>query len=418
MSGDVSIDFGSSLYYFEDRLRSLFGKDPATKEWNDKIRKRLHFAFEQARWVQCIGMAEPIPINQIYQPVQLSSPSRGIADVLDIIRMKQNAVLFAGPGHGKSTLLNWLSVRLFKNSSVTPLLFILRSAGAVSDLSEVVDRLCKGKRLEGSKEARPLFLVDGYDEIDVPSRKSVSATLTAMKAENVGNFILTCRTFYDVYDLAAPHFSLAPFLIDDTLKFIKAFSLAFEVRIDAEALVAELKRRGFEDFLSHPLMLTLICILKSSSLPDLPRNSLGLLKRVFDTLTMRWDQSRGIKRRSTNPLDGEDRVKCLMRIAFDMRELQAREEFVESSIREHLGMIQRRGIDPRTLLKEMAQWYGVLVPTEQDKWQFVHRSIHDYLAARFWVESGRFKPREHSVWDARIAYALCLSPDDVTWGAL
>jgi hypothetical protein len=76
-----------------------------------------------------------------------------------------------------------------------------------------------------------------------------------------------------------------------------------------------------------------------------------------------------------------------------------------------LALIQRKNVDERQVLRECAQWYGVLVPADGDKWQFAHRSIQDYLAARFMVENGRFNPARVRVWNARAAYAACLSHD-------
>lgn len=414
MNGDVSVDFGSALFYLEDRIRTLFGKDPETQAWTHKLHQQLRSALEQARWVQCVGMPEPIPIEAIYQPLNLIARSRE-TDVFELIRQQENAIVFAGPGRGKSTLLNWLYIRLLPHDNIIPLLFILRSQDAVASLAEFVARLSAGKSKDILKKKRPLLLIDGYDEVEVEDRKSISRSLTLLKSAKLGGFILTCRTFYDIYDLAAPQYYLSSFTDDDSIKFIEMFSKGLDADIDPTSLVAELRRRGFRDFLLHPLLLCLICILKTGPLPDLPNNTLGLLKRVFDTLTLRWDQSRGINRRSAHRLDGEERVRCLMRIAYKMSELREGQEMIEGVIREHLQMIQRRGIDARGLLREMAQWYGVLVPVEQDRWQFVHKSIHDYLAARYWVESGRFTPANVVTnWDARVAYASCLSPD-ATW---
>jgi len=41
------------------------------------------------------------------------------------------------------------------------------------------------------------------------------------------------------------------------------------------------------------------------------------------------------------------------------------------------------------------------VPADGDKWQFAHRSIHDYLAARFSVEKGHFDPTKVRVESRR-----------------
>jgi hypothetical protein len=181
--------------------------------------------------------------------------------------------------------------------------------------------------------------------------------------------------------------------------------------MDAGKLLDALRARGLWDFATHPLMLTLICMLKTSTLPELPQNSLYLLKRAFDTLTFRWDEQKGVRRRSTIPVDGEDRVSCLMRIAHQMAGLIAAQDQVEAYARYFLKLLQRPNIDPRRLLAEIAQWYGVLVPADGDKWQFAHRCIHDYLAARFTVEKGYFDPTKVRVWNSRAAYSVCLMHD-------
>src|SRR5450755_3918485 len=100
-----------------------------------------------------------------------------------------------------------------------------------------------------------------------------------------------------------------------------------------------------------------------------------------------------------------------MRVAYKMMELRASQEEVEGFVREYLRLSQHETADAREVLLDTARWYGVLVPTEVDEWEFVHRSIHDYLAARFWVESGSFRPASVRSWTTRVAYAACLSPN-------
>jgi hypothetical protein len=67
-------------------------------------------------------------------------------------------------------------------------------------------------------------------------------------------------------------------------------------------------------------------------------------------------------------------------------------------------------VDARKALLETAKFYGILVPTE-DGWEFVHRTVHDYLAASYWVETGGFASVKKYQWTARTAYAACLSQD-------
>ena len=419
MSEGISIELGSLANYLEDRTRRMFGKDADTLDWLNRLQRRGKIGLEQAGWVQCVGMEKPIRIDQIYQPIDLEgnydgavSNTRGRTNVFTLLKQEKDAVIFAGPGRGKTTLLNWLLLTLLRANENTPLLFLLRTEKAVEDLSELVQRLATGQKTGIPRGDRIILLVDGYDEIDEIQRKAVSDALAQFRSLGIGNFCLTCRTFYDVYELKVSHYRLSAFSYDDSFKFVSAFADCYGCDIDAKRLLETLKSRGLWDFATHPLMLTLICMLKTSTLPELPQNSLHLLKRAFDTLTFRWDEQKGVRRKSRLAVDGEDRVSCLMRIAYQMNGLISTQEQVEAYARYFLKLLQRKiHIDPRQLLQEIAQWYGVLVPADGDKWQFAHRSIHDYLAARFLTEIGNFDPSKERVSNSRAAYAVCLSHD-------
>jgi hypothetical protein len=408
MGPDISLHLGSLASYFEDLARRTFGTDAETLDWNARLSRRTRLAAEQAKWVQCVGMAQPIRIENIYQPIDVESFGRSVT-IQNLLEASTSSIIFAGPGFGKSTLLNRLYVDLLSRTEFIPYLFVLRSPNATEDLTEFVQRLTSRKKT--SRKGRLVLLVDGYDEVSREDRVAISSALADFKAAEVGMFFVTCREFYDVYELKVPHYTLKSFEHQHQIGFIMAFCSNYQKPIDPEALLRQLKQRNLLEFARHPLLLTLICILESGPFPELPTNSISLLKRVFDTLTLRWDQQKGVLRESTVPLDGEDRVRCLMRVAYRMTDLVVKQEQVEGFAREFLTLAQRKHVDAREMLREVAQWYGVLVPTSDNMWQFVHRSIHDYLAARFWVESGTFNPKTVREWNSRSAYAACLSPD-------
>jgi hypothetical protein len=50
--------------------------------------------------------------------------------------------------------------------------------------------------------------------------------------------------------------------------------------------------------------------------------------------------------------------------------------------KEQLDLLQFDKVDPRQVLMETAQFFGVFVPSEEG-WEFVHRTLHDFLAAQF-----------------------------------
>jgi hypothetical protein len=103
-------------------------------------------------------------------------------------------------------------------------------------------------------------------------------------------------------------------------------------------------------------------------------------------------------------------MSCLMSIAATQASPVYSEFDALKLVQSYLLSLHRDDIDPHLMLYEMAQFFGFFVPPAPGKWEFVHRTIQDYLAARFIVESGRLR-EVSSDFDFRAAQAACITPD-------
>jgi hypothetical protein len=417
MNGDVSFDVGSAIPYLVDSLKSLFGKDSLSVSARHRFEHLSKISIDIASHVQCIGMWKPIPISKIYQqtrlydsPVYNNEEEIKYIEISRIIENDENIVVTAGPGDGKTVFTHWIFMHLINVKKYTPMLFTLRLPDSISSLEIFIEDL-KNVKYFSTKNTKIILLIDGYDEVGKKDREKISGILRVFRSLRIGKFILTCRSHYELFDLQASQYWIAKFNKNDALGFCENFMQAYGVETDIPAMLLELERKGFKSFTEHPLMLALVCILRSTPRLGLPRSSLGLIRRAIDTLTLRWDDSKGIVRDSAMPLDGEERVRCLMRIAYELDKLVGPESIILGSIMKHLKRQQVGGVDARKLLKELSQWYGLLVPVSLEDWTFTHRTIHDFLAARFWVESGEFSLNTIQSWDTRAAYAMCTVPD-------
>jgi hypothetical protein len=155
---------------------------------------------------------------RIYQPTRLSLESpktipktRDTTDFWSVLNEETDTVIFAGPGHGKTTLLHWVYYKLFQDKSWFPLLYTLRWPNAVADLEEFVRELGNSKAHQRLRKTRIVLLVDGYDEISLEERKLVSAALREFSNLKLGNYYLACRTFYDIIDLKARYYYIDDF---------------------------------------------------------------------------------------------------------------------------------------------------------------------------------------------------------------
>jgi len=160
-------------------------------------------------------------------------------------------------------------------------------------------------------------------------------------------------------------------------------------------------------------MLALVCIIFSSKQKTiLPTTTMGVLRRALDILIWKWDDSKGIERKSKYSIDGYERFQCLMFIAYNMPDLVCDYKLIYNATSSYLNKRQYNSVNIQLFLEEITQWYGLLIPIGHDeKWTFVHRSIHDYLAARYWVESGVFSKSKDHYWDTRASYAMSMIPE-------
>jgi hypothetical protein len=213
---DVSIDVGSAFPYMVDRFLAIFGKDAITREAEEFVRRLFRVATEQAALVQIIGMDKPVPILSIYQPTRLMARQQTTdTTVTDVLEAEQDVIIFGGPGRGKTVLAHYLFATLGQTKRV-PILITLRWPTAVTDLRRIVE-LLENDRLRRLKWRKVVLIVDGYDEIDTDSRIAVTASLREFVALEIGTFLLTCRSFYDVVDLKAFSYDIAPFTLPDQM---------------------------------------------------------------------------------------------------------------------------------------------------------------------------------------------------------
>lgn len=427
-----------TIEYGVQKFLKLFGKDSASVELRNWFKGLQETALTQTAAVHCLGMRKPLPFESVYQPTRLivgpdesdrlaaesayvwddrvsRSILRGRAfgeksiTIKDFLQRDQDALVFGGPGWGKTTFLHHVFRSKMRDDDVLPVLISLRRPTAVEDLERYVGECSQIQKRQ--HRACTLLLVDGYDEVSIEHRKRVSEALLRFQALRAGKFYLTCREYYQVSQLAAPEVRLEAFTRDDQVRFVGVFLSAFSaIRDDPEVVVSQLEQRGFAEFLSHPLLLTLACIVRTSSTSVQPRSALRLLERALEVLCLQWDEQKSIDRQRTTPLDGHDRVRILKHVAYRARSPFVKRQRAEEIVRRQLTLLAMDRVDPREALIEIARFYGILVPTE-DGYEFVHRTIHDFLAAKQWVESGEFAQQSTYEWNARTGYAACLLED-------
>jgi len=217
--------------------------------------------------VYCVGMHSPLPFESIYQPTRLrvagaeeASKSESfyhhdeaIRSMLEGRRLQErsmsiegfladpdNAIIYARPGWGKTTFLHHVFRLHTQSKTVLPILITLRRPSAVDDLERFA-----GSKIQNKTKGRILLLVDGYDELAVHDRRRVSEALLKYQALGVGNFFLSCREYYQVFQLAAREVRIDGFTLEDKYRFVRAFLSAYESKLDSKEVVDDFEAKDF-----------------------------------------------------------------------------------------------------------------------------------------------------------------------------
>lgn len=414
---EFSIDVNDALARCYEKILKVFGRDEFSSNLQSRVCRLTKEAIEDSRFVQSVGMKRPVPIELIYQPSRLAAEEytgRGASKYYtydQLIDFPDSVIVQGAPGAGKTTLAHRIYLELLHSNAAHPFLFTLRRPESIEDLAALVE---SSKKLKTTADAHKdlVWIVDGYDELPRIGRRRVSRLLAQLVGQGLGRFILTCRSHYEVIDLKARYLYVQPFTITEAEEYIKSFCRSYGANFNASEFARELSERGFEDFLSSPLMLTLACILRTSPAQTLPRKTVNLVSRALEVLTYQWDESKFVSREAVEPVEGEERIKCLKRIAFAFESPSGSAELAQTEARKQLQLMHYSKVNPLKLLRETAQWYGIFVPAADGEWTFAHKTIHDYLAAQYWVETGAFNQALNiSKWNTRVAYAACLISD-------
>jgi hypothetical protein len=70
-NGGITISVGDTLPYLEQKFWQLFGKDAESRELAEWFKVLQTTALVQTASVQCLGMRDPVPFPDIYQPTRL-----------------------------------------------------------------------------------------------------------------------------------------------------------------------------------------------------------------------------------------------------------------------------------------------------------------------------------------------------------
>lgn len=233
----------------------------------------------------------------------------------------------------------------------------------------------------------PILVLDGFDELKDSSAKTIvlnelrkiSSKLTDSK------IVLSCRTGEFTYDLEYSNtYEIAPLSSKQIELFVNKW---LNDSTKAKDFLLKVGNSPFADTSIKPLSLAHLCAIyeRIGNVPEQPKT---VYRKVVNLLIEEWDEQRRVLRESAfSGLEADQKFEFLTHLAFFLTTKYRSTIFSVSefesayqSICEYHSLPKGRASD---VVKELESRTGVFVESGYDKFEFVHKSIQEYLSADY-----------------------------------
>jgi|GEM_PF-2285801 len=367
-----------------------------------------------------------------------------------IFGFTRHCVILGQPGAGKTTSMKKLCLQLIASSqteiSTVPLLvrfrdikdtnfrgnIILRELARVlplqfnlsgkafskaDDIDGFFQELKEALLLRFVDDLNITIVLDGFDEFPNNDRKAQlaqdlrSLALSLLKSR----VIVTCRTGEFPYEIEnARTFEIAPLSAEQVHQFANRW-LGRGNAEQATDFIQALNQSPFADTAIKPLSLAHLCAIyeRIGKIPDRPKT---VYRKIVALLLEEWDQQRSVKRPSRYAKFEPDRkFEFLSHLAFVLTaqsksSVFGREQLLQAyrQISANFGLDSSQAAD---VVVEIESHTGLFLQSGFDQYEFVHKSLQEYLAAEYIVKLPSIPTAREtlSVLGAELAIAVSVS---------
>lgn len=331
-----------------------------------------------------------------------------------VLNTLEHCVILGQPGAGKTTSMKKVCEVVLKeknNAKYTfPILLRLREIGNLESNRPIFDHICDilpvefsiiqnkdsrySSEIEAIKEETvwsllnhlcPILILDGFDELKDQNVKSVVlAELRKLtKKLNGPKIVLSCRTgefsyeldYTNTYEIAALNDKQIELFVN---KWLKDPSKAND-------FLAKVKNSPFADTSIKPLSLAHLCVIYER-IGDIPDQAKTIYKKVVRLLIEEWDEQRSIIRTSAfSGFQSDQKSEFLAHLSYYLTVTFQSSSFTVEQFKEAYEAICESHSLPKGqanhVVKELESHTGLFIESGYEKFEFVHKSIQEYLAA-------------------------------------
>lgn len=336
-----------------------------------------------------------------------------------VLKGKDHCVILGQPGAGKTTSLKKVCQLLIgeENQSqyIFPILIRLRDLGDISSQRPIFDQITsiiplqfdftdnKSNRFIAGKndvieesyysflnKVKPIIVLDGFDELkDSQTKEIVIKELRKLVQKlTETKIVLSCRTGEFNYELEHSNtYEIAPLTNTQIELFVNKW---LSDKDKANDFLKKVKKSPFADTSIKPLNLAHLCAIynRIGNVPDQPKT---IYRKVVNLLIEEWDEQRSIMRITEfTGFQSDQKFEFLIHLAFYLTITYKTSSFSVSQFKETYNQIcsdHNLPIDKASsVVKELESHTGLFIESGYEKFEFVHKSIQEYLTAEYLVK--------------------------------
>jgi hypothetical protein len=391
--------------------------------------------------IRLLGMSEPMLLKEIYTDVQMVDPTflrqwksqedlekafrRGSRrnflpknvsrkDGMELANETQFLNVLGQPGAGKSTFLRRIGLeallpaeeRTFNHCCVPVYVELKRSKAQRVSLPEIIRHefasfgFPTGFSDLALRHGKLLVLLDGLDEVPSDNLDNVIEDIREFVDTNsLNRFITSCRTaFYKTWFTRFTDVVLADFNEEQIKAFLRNW---FRSPMDRERKTDEKfwdmlnrpENHATLELAGRPLLLTFICLFHDETL-SLPANRSDLYEGAFRILLEKWAAEKRIRNDPIcHGLTTKWEILLLEQIAGPAF-VENKIFFTENELTDEIDHFLHKDlnapdVEGRDVMEAIEIQQGLLVKRAQNVYSFSHLTLQEYLAARYFLNTGK-----------------------------
>ncbi|PKP20084.1 MAG: hypothetical protein CVU05_09885 [Bacteroidetes bacterium HGW-Bacteroidetes-21] len=339
-------------------------------------------------------------LEDFYYPLELAQKNIVIKTKKypdDFLPKYKKAIIVDSGGMGKSTIMKWLFINAIKENKGIPIFVELRLLSEKNTLiNEIISQInpldkivSQSIILKMISKGNFIFFFDGYDEIKISERKTVTKDISEFISKaNKNEFIITSRPenvegiFGDFQT-----FHIKPLTNQEAYKLIEKIG---DYNERSKALIKKLQEsdlKNIKEFLKTPLLISLL-YKKFEYRESIPFQKQEFYFEVFEALFKAHDLTKGtdyyIRPKESN-LSFSDFYRVLRTLGFRSiqdNELEYNKTVLLKLMEDIKSELPNINYDCESLLNDLT----LAVPLFQKeglKYKWAHKSIQEYFAAEF-----------------------------------